>query len=206
MAAFIYKGREHEISSQADVLSFMQLLATDLGSKFYQDANRDLWLRDFATDVSAKFDKMRNSVPPVSLLSLFASKTKQLPASTVQPTPTTVVPAPSPHRIPGPTAESLDAAVTAIDLTPESTDRAHFMTVLFDAAFSAVNNVGEVTFRTPYSSAPVVTMSQTDLLPWRNFRVVAVSATGYVFTCDDFSAAELHRVQTTVVHPTDSFD
>lgn len=204
-AGFFYKGKEHDIETKRDFAEFVQMLATDLGAKYFQDQNRDMWLRDFSTNLQQEIAKLRKAVPALSVASLFPRNQQAQIAGTTQASPAPAIPV-SPHRVPSPTGESLDSSLNSVLLSAESTDRAHSMTLDFAAAFTATNNVGRVTFKTPYSSAPVVMLSQLDQLPLRNFRVVSVSASEYVFTCDAFPGAELHIVQALVVHPSDSFD
>lgn len=203
MAEITYKGQQISLNSSRDVADILQLLATDLGEKHLRDNNRDAWIKSFAFGVSAEIEKLKKSASglvPVSVASLFTSR--PTPAPVLASLPAAAVPT-SPHKVPSPTAASLATTLATIPVEPTSTDRAHVMTLDFTAAFDASTNVGEVTFKAPYTSAPVVSLGQLDALTNRNFRVVSVSPTGYVFTCDAFLAAELHQVQAIVVHPTE---
>lgn len=210
-----YRGQELAVKTGQDVRDVMQLLLTDLGelrqrmaAKDAQDGNRDRWLQQFASWVGGQVQRLSNGsggAAPLSLLSMFSAKSKALTLPTTQTTTPAASPI-SPHRVPGPTAASLATTLATIPVNATSTDRAHVMTLDFTAAFDGTTNVGEVTFKAPYTSAPVVSIGQLDALTNRNFRVVSVTPTGYVFTCDAFVAAELHQVQAIVAHPTDSFD
>ncbi len=213
--SLIYRGQELAVKTGQDVRDVMQLLLTDLGelrqrmaAKDAQDGNRDRWLQQFAGWVGGQVQRLSNGsggAAPLSLLSMFSAKSKALTLPTTQTTTPAAAPI-SPHRVPSPTANSLATALPTIGVSAESTDRAHILTLDFTAAFNATTNVGEVVFKQPYSSPPSVYISQLDTLANRFFRVVGVTATGYVFTCDAFAGAEVHQVMAIVAHPTDSFD
>ena len=203
MAEITYKGQQISLNSSRDVADILQLLATDLGEKHLRDNNRDSWIKSFAFGVSAEIEKLKKSASglvPVSVASLFTSR--PTPAPVLASLTAAAVPT-SPHRVPSPTANSLTTALPTIGVSAESTDRAHLLTLDFTAAFNATTNVGEVVFKQPYSSPPSVYISQLDTLTNRNFRVVGVTATGYVFTCDAFAGAEVHQAMAIVMHPTE---
>lgn len=80
------------------------------------------------------------------------------------------------------------------------------MTLDFSAAFTKTTTVGTVTFKNPYPSPPIVILQQIDLLEDRQFVPVSVTETGYEFTCNAFSGAELHEVHAIVIHPSEAFD
>lgn len=215
MSQLTYRGREISVTNGQDLRDALQLALTDAGdaqsrlnAKDAQDRNRDQWLQQFARWTGEQIARLSNGnsgASPLSLLSLFSAKAKGLSPAIV-PSTSAAVPVPSPHRSGNPTGQSLDSSLNAINFDASSTDRAHKMTLDFTAGFTATNPAGKVTFKTKYSSAPVVQLSQRDALPLRNFRVLSVSDTEYIFTCDAFPFAELHQVDAIVVHPSDPMD
>lgn len=218
MATLSYRGRSLEVNTGKDLYEVVQLLLTDLGDvgaklkeKEAQDGNRDRWLQQFAQWTGQQVLRLgqqgQSNVLPLSLTSLFSGKLLGKP----QTTQTTPAPAPaivpSPHRVePGPTAVGNASALAAITPVAGNTDRAHRFDLDFTAAYNGTTDVATVTFRTPYPSPPVVILQQESLLGNRNFRPVQVSATEYVFRCDDFAGAELNRVSAIVIHPSDPSD
>lgn len=197
-----YRGVKLQISSPKDVHDLLQLFGQHITG-----LSKDL--AQLVADHAQTADRLKqnSSISPLSMASLFpalSSRSTLAPAQNTTPiTPTPVTPTPSQHRNGNPTAVSNDSSLNAVNFSTQSTDRGHVMTLDFTAAFTGTNTVATVTFKAPYSSPPVVILQQLDQLAFRDFTPIAVTPTGYTFTCNAFGSASLHIVQALVIHPSE---
>lgn len=221
MSILEYRGHKLPFAKSEDLQAALQLVLTDLSTignaaqglakdvatTIAREDNRDAWQKSFFDWTVSSVNRLSVLVNQAAAVGAIGMLKSQLAApATEQPAPAPA-PTPSPHRIePGPTGAPLATGLPAVAFGAGSTDRAHTVTCDFTAGYPGGTFVAEVTFHTPYSSAPVIQIQQLDALGFILPRVRDVTETGYIIDCEPFVVAALYQFSVVVVHPSDSFD
>lgn len=218
-----YRGRQFPIEKGNDLRDVLQLaltdlstvgnaaqgLAKDVATTIARENNRDAWQKSFFDWTVSNINRLSllaNQAAAVGAIGMLKSQMSAVLTATEQPA-AAPAPTPSPHRIePGPTGAPLATGLPAVSFGAGSTDRAHTISCDFTAGYPGGTFVAEITFHTPYSSAPVIHIQQLDALGLIHPRVRDVTETGYIIDCEPFVVAALYQFSVLVVHPSDSFD
>lgn len=216
-----YRGQQLRFAESEDLRNVLQLALTDLSTvgnatqglvkdvaaTIARDNNRDAWQKSFFDWTVSSVNRLSVLVNQAAAVGAIGMLKSQLAAPATEQPAATPAPTPSPHRIePGPTGAPLATGLPAVGFGAGSTDRAHTISLDFTAGYPGGTFVAQITFATPYSSAPVIQIQQLDALALIHPRVRDVTATGYVIDCEPFPLAALYQLSVVVVHPSDSFD
>jgi hypothetical protein len=222
MSILDYRGHQLPFEKSEDLQAALQLaltdlttignaaqgLAKDVATTIAREDNRDAWQKSFFDWTVSNVNRLSvlvNQAAAVGAIGMLKSQlggcqrlSSQRPRRRRRPARTDFSPVRRGRRWQRDFRQWLSARAAPTERTPVTFD--------FTAGYPGGTFIAQITFATPYSSAPVVQIQQLDSLALIHPRVRDVTATGYVIDCEPFALAALYQVSVTVIHPSDSFD